>query len=666
LKHRRSQQRPLGARSIWQHPQNLSLWTVAALLLVIGLTYGQVWHYDFVNYDDPTYVTDNPYVRSGVTVKNLQWAFTTGQDGNWFPLTWVSHILVCQLFGVQAGAHHIANVLLHAPSTLLLFALLRRWTKAYWRSAFVALVFAIHPLHVESVAWIAERKDELSGFFWFLTLWAYTSYTQRRSFARYLIVILLFGCGLMSKSMVVTLPFVMLLLDVWPLGRLDLRAPSALRTLVTLVIEKIPLFALSLVVSLVTYRLQKQGGAVVSSAVIPIAARIQNAVVTYLIYLGKFLWPGNLAVIYPDLPVRPLWQVLTSSAALVGISAAVIRARVHRPYLAVGWFWYVGTLVPVIGLIQVGVQSRADRYMYLPLVGLAIILAWGTADLFQYHGWKRSYLAALAIAGSGGWFVVTAMMIPHWHDSVSLFTHAIAAAEGNWVAYNNRGGALLHEGHAAEAVADFASAAELRPDQAQIQNSLGEALLALGQIDQAIPRFQEASRLEVRFAKARVNLGSAFMKKGMHAEAEESFRMAIDIQPDNAEARYGLGASLRQLGHAQEALPYLVSAIPLLTRKVAERPDDLDSRFNLAVVLDVAGRTQEAVDELSAILREQPSDAGAHFQLGITLAHGSRFDEAIAEFSEALRLDPNLVDARRGIEEAATLKKQLSNGDRKQ
>jgi len=365
----------------------VDLWIYLALFLATIALYAPTVHFDFVNYDDPDYVSANPHVRGGITVDGLKWALTSDEAANWFPLTRISEMLDIQMFGMNAGRHHLVNVVIHALAALLLFAFLNRATKARWASAFVAFVFALHPLHVESVAWIAERKDVLSAFFWFLALWAFVRYVERPSAAGYLLLAGAFCCGLLSKPMIVTLPFVLLLLYVWPLRRWELSPSSDKRSLGSrpgsLLWEKIPLVVLSGVVALITYLLQRGSGAVEGLSAFPIGLRMENAIVSYTIYIWKMFWPSGLAVFYPYPLGIPAWQWLLATLAIAGISVMVWRLFRTRPYLAVGWLWFLGTLVPVIGLVQVGAQARADRYMYVPMVGLAIMLAWGAADVVR-------------------------------------------------------------------------------------------------------------------------------------------------------------------------------------------------------------------------------------------------------------------------------------------
>jgi tetratricopeptide (TPR) repeat protein len=641
-----------------------NLWISLALLVATLAVYSPVHDFEFTNYDDPDYVTDNPQVRNALTSTGVVWAFTTSFAANWFPITWLSHMLDVQLFGLSSGMHHLTNVLLHAAASLLLFLLLLRSTGARWPSAFVAFVFALHPLHVESVAWVAERKDVLSALFWFATLLAYVHYVERPSASRYALVILLFCCGLMSKPMAVTLPFVALLLDWWPLRRLSRKS----------VMEKLPLFALSLAASVVTYIVQQRGGAVLSTDNIPLALRIGNAIVSYVVYLGEFFWPAKLAVFYPYPSELPLWQPIAATLLLAGITALALRRR----YLTVGWLWYLGTLVPVIGIVQVGVQSHADRYTYIPAIGIAIMLAWGAEELVQRH-----LAAALGLVACLAMAVTTWLSIQHWRNSTALFEHALAVTSGNYVAHNNLGVALRRSGRIAEAIPQFQQAIEIKTRFPEAQNNLGEALLVEGRLDEAAPHIGEALRLQPSLAEAHINWGTVLLKRSQPAEAATAYRVALQLQPVSSSAQYGLGVALTEQNQFVEALPHLQEAVRI-------KPEDPDAHYNLGRLFGLMGRPSEAAAEFAQTVRLQPYNAEAHFNLGNALAgqekfgealeefrtavrlkpvytrahfnYGSalatlgRFDEAIREFSEALRLEPNFVEARQSLEACRALR----------
>ena len=444
------------------------LWIYSALLLAIFIAYGQVRQFEFVNFDDPEYIVNNPHVHSGITLESVKWAFSSSYAANWFPATWLSHLLDCQLFELESGLHHLTSLLLHALATLLLFAFLNRATRAPWPSAFVASLFALHPMHVESVAWVSERKDVLCAFFWFLTLWAYVRYSEHRKPGNYLLALCAFCLGLLAKPMIVTLPFVLLLLDVWPLRRLT---SSSLKSHL---VEKIPFFVASAAVAAVTYLVQQGSGAVKG---LPIELRAENALVSFLVYIAKTFWPMRLAVFYPYPPEIPGWQIAMAGAAVLGISAAVLRLFRRFPYLTIGWLWYVGTLVPVIGLVQVGAQARADRYMYVPMVGLSIMLAWSAADILRRWPQAKPAITAITIAVSSSCLALTRVQAQYWKNSESLFQHALDVTKGNYLAQHNLGTYLLDvPGRLPEAITHLQAAVRIRPDSATARTDLGNAL----------------------------------------------------------------------------------------------------------------------------------------------------------------------------------------------
>ncbi|HTB15793.1 MAG TPA: tetratricopeptide repeat protein [Bryobacteraceae bacterium] len=616
---------------------NRDLWICLALLAAIFLVYGQTAGHDFLNYDDPDYVTD-AHVRGGLSPSGLAWAFTSGYASNSFPFTWISHMLDFQLFGGRSGPSHLVNVALHAISALLLFLFLRRVTGTSWRSAFVAWAFALHPLHLESVAWIAERKDVLSTLFWMLTLCAYARYAERRSVGRYALVAAMFCCGLLSKPMIVTFPFAALLLDEWPLRRFQSQPTRRL------ILEKVPLVALSLCASAVAYIAQSRQGVVNALDQVPLAVRAGNAFVSYVLYLRDFVWPANLAVFYPYIE-RPVGQMIAAALAITAATALAARNIRLRPYIAVGWFWYLGTLTPVIGLIQVGSQSRADRYTYIPLIGIAIIAAWGAVELFDQRGWNRRLLASCAAGICVAWAAITWSDAAYWRNSSTLFTHALAVTDANYVAYNNLGAALRHDGNILEAIDNFERVVAIRPDDPEAQDNLGEALTAAGKIGDAEPHLVQAVRLRPSFAKAHVDLGAVLFREGHAAEAESQYRIAVEFDPSDAAAQFGLGGVLMAQGREQEAQARLERALPLLSAQVAMNPEDVDGHYNLGTIYGILGRADDAIAEFSQAIRLRPGDAQARFNLGTALAARNRLNEAQAQFAEAVRLVPDYAAA---------------------
>ncbi|HML16481.1 MAG TPA: tetratricopeptide repeat protein [Bryobacteraceae bacterium] len=606
----------------------IDLWIYGLLTAAIFAAYGQTGRFEFINLDD-LYSVRNPHVVHGFTRDGLIWAFESIAGANWFPLTWISHMLDRQLFGDQSGYHHLSNVGLHAISSVLLLYVLERMTGARWPSAFVAFVFALHPLHVESVAWVAERKDVLSALFWILTLWAYLRYTQRPGALRYLVTILMFSLGLMSKAMLVTLPFALVLLDVWPLGRFK----AGIRDVI---LEKVPLIGLSAGASAVTFYAQRRAGALSSLEQIPLGGRVENALISPVAYLIQFIWPSNLAVFYPYMRYSgPI--VAIAGAVLAAITILAVRARRH-PYLAAGWFWYLGTLVPVIGLVQVGAQSRADRYTYIPLIGISMMVAFGAAEFIKRQKVSKTLAGIFAGLVCAAWFVITWNQAAYWHDSVTLFEHAIEVTPANDLAYSSLGEALRKQGRIDEGIADLEHAIAIRPTAGGAQNNLGEALLTEGRIEEALPHLAEAVRLQPQAAESRVNLATALNLTGRRTEAEAQYRLALDYDPDSAEAHGGLGVVLNENGREQEALNEMEQSVRL-------KPDDAAGHYNLGRVLSQLGRNPEAITQYSEATRLQPSSVDAHVSLGAALAAEHKPGEALVEFRTAERLNPNSVGA---------------------
>jgi protein O-mannosyl-transferase len=502
--------------------------------------YAQTLRYDFVNYDDPRYVYQNTRITSGISVANVAWAFSHIHSENWHPLTTITHMLDCQLHGLKAGWHHFTSVLLHALAVVLLFIALERMTGALWRSAFVSAVFAVHPLHVESVAWIAERKDVLSAFFFMLTLLAYSRYTRAPSIGRYLTVALVVALGLMSKSMLVTLPFVLLLLDYWPLERFETRRSNTRRRLSHLVLEKTPLIALSAISSIVTFLAQR--GAIGWTEQLPVSTRISNALVTYVIYIRQMFWPAGLTVFYPHPENRlSVLEISLAFIVVVGITAAAFMFRNKAPYFITGWLWYLGMLVPVIGLVQVGWQGHADRYTYLSQIGLYIALTWGITDFtrswrFQRMAMGVAALIVLAVLSWSCW-----LQTSYWRDSETLFTHALAVTRNNAVALNNLGIIFLEKGRLDDAIPHLQAAIDLRPENAPAHDNLAKALLRKGgHVAEAMVHYHKLLEIEPENVEARNTLGTALIQQGKLREAIGQWQDALAIQPENGNAASNL------------------------------------------------------------------------------------------------------------------------------
>ena len=491
------------------------LWICLFLFAAVLVIYRPVGGYEFISLDDPLYVVENDQVKRGLTFDGIRWAFTTMHAANWHPITWLSHMLDVQMYGMNAGAHHFTNVLFHMLNSMLLFLLLRRMTGALWRSAMVAALFAVHPLHVESVAWISERKDVLSAFFGFLALLAYVEYVKRPGWIRYGASLLLLALGLMSKPMVVTLPFLMMVLDYWPLNRYA--EEVSLRRFAALVKEKLPFFALSAASCLVTVIAQKQGGAMDMLASYSFGVRLFNALVAYVAYLGKMFWPMNLAVLYPHPGMRPLWQVIGAVVVIGGISTAAFLWARRRPWLGVGWLWYLGTLVPVIGLVQVGLQSMADRYAYISLIGIYIVLVWGVHDLL--HLWRKPRLALASIAVLAVSMVIASHQVRYWENSNTVFSRALQNTSGNYLAHNNLALALASQGEKDAAIDHLRKSIQIAPQFPPAHNNLGAILAEQSKLDEAILHFQNALELEPAYRAAEKNLRTALSKKNDNAKS---------------------------------------------------------------------------------------------------------------------------------------------------
>ena len=603
-----------------------------ALFVFALIPFLQVHDFDFINYDDPFYVSQNAHVRHGLTPETIAWAFTSTEGANWFPVTRLSHLLDAQLFGIESGWHHLTSVLIHALTTLLLFAFLHRATAARWPSALVALIFAIHPLHVESVAWVSERKDVLCAFFWMLALWAYVR-------GRYALLVAAFALGLMSKPMIVTLPLVLLLLDFWPLRR-----PWALR-------EKLLLFAMAAASAVVTFLVQRASGAVEPFAAVPLALRLENALTSYITYLAKTLWPSDLAVFYPYQADIPTFQWILAAVVLAAVSYAVVRLRSARPYLAVGWFWFLVTLLPVIGLVQVGGQARADRYMYVPMIGLLIAAAWGLASWNRLASKLPATIAA-AVAGVG-FTAASFAQGAYWQNSETLFRHALAATGRNALAEHQLGNALLEvPGRLPEAIVHLRAAVEINPASANSHNDLGIALARSSQSrPEAVNELREAVRLSPASAGMHANLAAALSEMpDSSAEAIAESRAALQLNPDLAQAHASLGLALVRSGKKDEGVSEMQAAIRLdphnedfASNLRAAQTSDYDRAMTLA---KTPGKLTEAIALFERELQTHPENAEAHNNLGFALTHDSRrLPEAIKHFEAAIRLNPNYADA---------------------
>ena len=694
------------------HPGWIGLLLAVATLLV----YYPAARWQFVNLDDPIYFSSNTNVLKGLSFTGTTWALSTGHAGNWHPMTWVSHMLDAQLFGPGPAAPHVVNLLFHVANTLLLFALLRQLTGAVWRSALVAALFALHPLHVESVAWVSERKDVLSAFFFLLTLWAYGRYARKSEGRRpksegkpkaeirrdgsqpttaatphhasritqkppnselrssifclfYLLSLTFFALGLMSKPMLVTVPFVLLLLDYWPLGRFIVHSPPATdhgprtepgatdhtsrithhapsparksqivnRKWPFLLAEKLPFFLLSAASCVVTFIVQKQGGAVQSLTQMPLGLRLGNVPVAYARYLGKTLWPAGLATPYPRAEHWPLVQVLLALGLLIGLTFGAVWLGRRFRFVGVGWLWFVGMLVPVIGLVQVGEQSMADRYSYLPLIGLFIILAWGAGEICER--WRLPKAACAAAAGLMllACAATTSRQVGYWRNSETLYHHDLAVSRKNWSACYNLGWYLDQEGRIDEALDYYRQAIEIEPRNPDPVNNIGVALVAKKQYAEAIPYFERALKAEPDFYEAHNNIGQALEELGRLDEAITEYRLVLEKKPAHVSALNNLGNAFARKGQFADAMQCYEASL-------RARPDQATAHYGLAGALARAGRTDEAINHYQQVLQRNPNNPTAHNDLGLVLARKGQLDEAILQFREAVRCKPDDPD----------------------
>jgi protein O-mannosyl-transferase len=594
-----------------------TIFVYSFLILSTCLVFYKVHNFSFVNYDDNGYVYENTHVLNGLTREGVIWAFTTGHLSNWHPLTWLSLMLDSELFRAASlpraaapGFMHLVNLVLHIANTLLLFALLKKMTVALWQSAFVAAAFAIHPMHVESVAWIAERKDVLSALFFLLSLIYYVSYVKCPSLHRYILAVLLFALGLLAKPMLVTLPFVLLLLDYWPLERIGIQKARKKVSIRMLIIEKIPFFTLSVVSSVITFIVQQSGGAMVGIEGFPLKLKLANACFSYTRYIGKMFWPENLAVFYPiDFHAIRSWWVVFSAFLLIIVSVMVIRFGRNQKYLPVGWFWFLGMLIPVIGLVQVGGQSLADRYTYVPYIGLFIMIAWGLSELLSKLPYRKFVLGlsmgiVLLILG-----ICAHRQVSFWSNSVTLFYHAVKVTQNNYVAYNLLGVAYDNLGRTQDAIQCYQHAVRIKPDYV----------------------FKPA------YVFAHMNLAAAYNSIGRSEDAIESYKQVINIKPDDADAYYNLGLTFAKLGRYGDAIESYRQVVRI-------KPDYINAYNNLGAVYGKLGRYQDGIESFKQAVKIKPDSALSHFNLSLAYLDTGDKNSAIEEYEILKTLDTKLAD----------------------
>jgi protein O-mannosyl-transferase len=630
---------------------------IFCLLLVstLVLIYSQVKSFEFVNFDDPIYVTGNMFIRHGFTLDGIACAFNGIYASMWHPLTWISHMMDIQLFGMDPGMHHLTSVVLHILNSILLFFLFERMTGTLWRSAAVAALFALHPIHVESVAWISERKDVLSTFFLILTMLSYYRYTRTRTIGSYLLVVVTYSLGIMAKPMLVTLPFLLLLLDFWPLRRQELfpyadslQAAKDVIPLINLkgafklVLEKAPLMIMAFVVSGVTYYAQLNGGVVNSLDRVPAATRLQNIITAYATYLGKMIWPMHLAVYYP---YRWHFSIVAITAYILFLSivtiAALISAR-RSPYFTIGWFWYMGVLVPVVGIVQVGSQAMADRYSYISLVGIFVIIVWGLTDLIGRTRLARAALLAALIVVLVSFAGLSWIQVGTWKDSETLFSHAIAVTKDNHMAHNNLGVALYERGDVEGAMEEYRESLRIMPSYVNANCNLGLALAGRKLYAEAFNYYQKCIHIKPEYSEAHYNMGVALSDMGRKNDAIVQYREVLKNYPKHENAHNNLGTLLAEKGDLEGAIYHYRKAIET-------NPYNVRSRLNLADVWMRLNRKDDAAFQIYKALAAEPRNPYLYTRIGDIYSQKKDMVRAIDAYQKALTIAPEFSKARQGL-----------------
>jgi tetratricopeptide (TPR) repeat protein len=625
-------------------------WISLALAALILIVFAPVRDYGYLAFDDKSYVVENSRIAQGLTWNGIVWALTTSHAGFWMPLTWLSYMVEIHFFGLAGYPHHVTNVILHLLSTLALFWFLRRVTARLWESAFVAVLFAIHPLRVESVVWITERKDMLCGLFWMLSLCAYAAYVRRPGPLRYLAVAAAFGLALMSKPMAVTLPFVLLLLDIWPLQRMRPAAAQGMDW-TRAVLEKLPLLGMAALSAILTISFHRGQNGLTTLTNLSLGTRLANALQSYAVYIGDMMWPANLALFYPfgDLS---WWKPALSVALLGAVSAFVVCNAAKRRYLLVGWLWYLGTLLPVSGVLQAGLQARADRFTYLPLIGLFLMASWGAGEFFGR--WRRRGRIALATAAvliAGALAAVAGRQVRLWESRVGLWEHALRVTTNNYMAHAMLAYALADLGRVNDALRHYREALRIKPDFADARNNLGIALAGTGRFEEAAAEFRTAIRIGPVRADMHYNLGFALAELGRFDEAIAEYLSVLRLEPDSGKAHTKIGDAFQLQGRIEDAISRYNEALRV-------QPHYALAHNNLGVALSNQGRMEEAILHFNAALRIQPGLAEAHNGLGVALAGQGRFGEAVPHFSEALRIQPGMANARANLQLALDAQQQ--------
>jgi tetratricopeptide (TPR) repeat protein len=659
---------------------------IVLLILVTLIAFGRIIGNGFINFDDPSYITENNYIKSGINLESVKWAFTRSYAANWHPLTWFSHMLDWQLFGANAAGHHFVSLLLHIGSAILLFLFLSKTTGSLWRSAFVAALFALHPLRVESVAWASERKDVLSMFLGLSSIYAYAYYIESSKLSRYFIALILFALSLMAKPMLVTLPFVLLLLDYWPLGRwqkalqpgllpvsndsglvkkkgkqlrvdsgkekkISLSLMSRAKIIRSLLWEKGPFIFLSTVSSILTIWAQSKWGAVASLGKLPLIDRIWNAIISYVAYLGKTFWPADFAVLYPLENSFQMWQIFGALLLLLGISVTTIFFIKKAPFLFVGWSWYLGTLIPVIGLMQVGMQSMADRYTYFPSIGIAIILTWGFAYLVPKAKLRKIILLPAVVIILAVLTFLTWQQCGYWKNSISLFTHVVQATKDNYLAHDSLGAALAAVGKKEEAIAHYREAIDINPFYPEAYSNMGVVLAVQGRNEEAIAHYLAAININPNYGDAFYNLANLYVKQRKIEEAIDNYRQAIKINPDHVDAHCNLADVFVKQNKLDQAIFHFREAVRIA-------PSSFSALNNLGVNLEKQLKHDEAIYYYRKAMLIEPQYPGIYFNLGVALGNKGEIKEAIDNFRQASNLKPDYEEARRALKLALELEKR--------
>lgn len=618
-----------------------------ALTVATLAVFWQVRNFEFINYDDNRYITENQHIRTGLTIDNIIRAFTASHFFMWHPVTSLSHMLDCELFGLNPGRHHTVNLLFHIANTLLLFEILRRMTNHLWAGAFVAAVFALHPLNVESVAWVAERKNVLSGFFWMLTIAAYIRYVKYPRTSNYLMVFSVFSLSLMAKPTTVTLPFALLLLDYWPLDRLQQTMPNENEPVPqfkklspwALVKEKIPLFLLSAALSVITIVTQEGGDVLQLNKQLPFHFRLANALISYATYIGKMICPIHLSVFYPHPGLNiPLWQPIASFVLLVAVSVILIYFGRRKPYLTTGWLWFLGTLVPVIGLVQAGGQAMAERYAYIPLTGLFIIIAWGASDLMNKWKYQKIASGILSIAVISALSICAWIQTSYWHDGQRLFEHALKVNSKNYMTRNNLGIIFIEQGKFAEAVEQFSSALQANPNYVQAHQNLGIAYDKMGHFKEEVKAYQNAIKLKPDLFEAYYALGAAYGKLSRFGEQIESYRKALKIKPDYAKVHFDLGVAYGKIGRFEDEIESYRLAVKI-------KPDFVEAYNNLGVACARIGRFQDSIQAFKKAIELKPDAPDSFYNLGAAYLKIGNFKDAAKAFKQVIKLKPDDASA---------------------